>query len=97
LQLPRQIDRSTGGLTDSSLRIQSRDDDDVLGGSLIPVAAGNNHLTTVRRRAFPGYAQADLADRRPGGISAMPKTVARHGLDTTSADELRQMSISPLA
>jgi hypothetical protein len=29
---------------------------DALSGSLIPVAAGNNHLTTARRRAFPGYA-----------------------------------------
>src|ERR1700733_9500309 len=38
----------------SSLRVQSRDDDDVLDGSLIPVTAGNNHLTTVRRRACPG-------------------------------------------
>src|ERR1700728_3334322 len=49
------LDRLTGCLTQAAVS-RAVNDDDVRKGSLIPVATGNNHLTTVRRRVCPGSA-----------------------------------------
>src|ERR1700729_559430 len=93
LQLPRQRGQSTGGLTGSSLRAQSRDDDDVLSGSLIPVAAGKNHLTTVRRRAFAGCALHSV-DTGPGSRQALRPRILR--ARTANGQEL-QLAANHLA